>query len=183
MLVRTLFGIYLILRISEAGELGLIAYAEAHSIHLAASLVFCFLFGLAVVIVGVARLGDRIAITWHIILEILLIPLSIELAWNATFTVPSASSLLGSLSPEHRFVLMIVLNGVIQSLLAVAGLHVVKWTAMTAARKQLEVTALSKTTLTPSNRPDSNPRIHHSLLRQSRGQLQAISNIRARHHT
>lgn len=127
MIIRGLFGIYVALRFSEAGELAHVAYTESHSLHLAASVVFCFVFGLAVVLVGVTRLGERVAVIWHAILELLLVPLSVYFAWKAAATVPAPGLLLAGLTFDERFVVMLVVFAVIQTLLAIAGLHVVKW--------------------------------------------------------
>jgi hypothetical protein len=127
MLPRVLFGMYLLLRLAEAEELGYICYVELHNMLVAAVLVFCFLFGLAVVLVGVNRLGVRFAVTWHIALEALILPLSICLAKLAADAKPHPQSILSLLPYYDRLGVILTMFFLAQGLLAVAGLHVVRW--------------------------------------------------------
>ncbi len=127
MLLKVLFGLYVLLRFGEAGELGQICYIEVHNPLLAATIVFAFLFGLSVVLAGVHRLGERVAVTWHIILEILLAPLSVYFGFEAAQSLPPAGSPLAALSPDARLVLMIVLFAAAQFMLVLVGMHIVKW--------------------------------------------------------
>ena len=129
MLPRILYGMYVLLRMSEASELGHVSYTEAHSLMLATILVFSFLFGLAVVLAGVHSLGAKVAVTWHIVLELLLVPLSLYFAKLSSLIAPAPESVLAPCSASQRFLAMAIIYLVAQFLLAMAGLHIVKWLA------------------------------------------------------
>lgn len=177
--VKTYYVIYLFIRIAEAGHLGLTAYAWIHSVDVAVSMVFCFLFGLAVVFAGVARLGVRVALIWHIILEALWLPCSFDFAWHTTVLAASATSPLGSLSTIHRFIVMSAVNITVQGLFAIAGLHVVRWMAVdSAARKTVAALATSTKSQVSSLEPDVKANIPPQSVHQSQGRLKAASNKR-----
>jgi hypothetical protein len=126
MLPRAMYLGYLALRGAEALELALVMYAVTGQLLPACTLAFLFAFALSVVVAGVHCLGEGVALVWHVILEVMLLPLSVYFAYLA------AGDLKGSLAASPfsvRFSTTLLVFLMLQSLLALAGCHVLRWAA------------------------------------------------------
>jgi hypothetical protein len=124
---------YLALRSAEAMKLGFVTYAVIGQWLPACTLAFLFLFALSVVVAGVHHLGEGVALVWHVILEVMLLPLSVYFAYLA------AADLKGSFAASPfsmRFAIMLAVFLTLQSLLALAGCHVLRWAAGEASVRQ-----------------------------------------------
>jgi len=131
-IVRLLYIGYLLLRFSEAVELAVVTYTETKHILLTGTAFFVFVFGVMLVVVGVRDVGVRVALTWHVILELLLIPLSLYFAYSIAQS--GNGRLLLLLTPVARFEVSAVMFLAGQVLLAVIGFHILRWTMMANRR-------------------------------------------------
>ncbi|HEY0394931.1 MAG TPA: hypothetical protein VGD01_10610 [Candidatus Elarobacter sp.] len=133
-LARAAFLCYFIVRLGEAWELGVVTLAETRNLVITLTFILAFLFALAVVIKGVAYLGDRVALLWHVILDMLLVPVSVYLAFVA-MSVPAAQpSPVASLSGEARLALMLTAFLTSQALTSLIGLYVLRWIVAVSRR-------------------------------------------------
>jgi hypothetical protein len=126
--VRSFFCMYLLIRVAEAGELGNVMYRETHNPVISVALSFVFIFALTIVVYGVRTVGQLVALTWHCVLELILVLLSEYWAANCAFSAAvNSQSLFSSWTPLHRFILFSVLFLFVQGLLAMAGAHIIVW--------------------------------------------------------
>lgn len=131
-IVRLLYIGYLLLRFSEALELARVTYAETRHVLLTGIAFFAFVFGIALVAAGVRDVGDRVAMLWHVILELLLVPLSLYFAY--TIARAGNGNLLPLLNPSARFEVVTIMFLAGQILLAIIGSHVLRWMMMANRR-------------------------------------------------
>jgi len=113
------------LRLGEAIELALVTYSETGHYLASVTIFFIFIFAVALLAAGVRDVGTKVALSWHVVLELLLIPLSLYLAFLSA--TASNSRLLSSLSIQRRFAIFAGIFLVLQGLLAKIGSDILKW--------------------------------------------------------
>jgi predicted cation transporter len=134
---RIFFLAYLGLRGAEAVEVGITSFQFTTNLVVTAVYVFLFLFALALVVAGVTHVGDWASRFWHCTLEALLVPVSIQFAYQASIESPQ----FGGLSSWDRFCALCGVFLVAQALLAIAGFHVVTWAASAQRRASFRTKA------------------------------------------
>lgn len=123
-LVRLVFWSYLAIRIGEGAELAMITYTVTNHALLVAVSLAAYLFALAVVIDGVKVLGEKIALTWHVILEVLLLFVSIYFAYSGA---SHPTQFCAAWTFGTRFGVNLAFFLLSQGLLALMGVHALRW--------------------------------------------------------
>jgi hypothetical protein len=157
--IRAFFCMYLLIRLAEGVELGLVTYRETGIPLNSVTIFFIFVFAVTIVVHGVRVLGRWVALTWHCGLELFLGFLSAYWAATCAFAAGErAHSLFRMLDFHHRLILFSALFFYVQLLLAVAGAHIILWMI-----KEQQHQAGSGEADTSSSRARHDPRLPQSV--------------------
>ena len=124
---RAFLLLYVGLRSAEGVELAFVTYGQLGQALTAASVLFLFAFAVCAANAGARPLGRRAAFRWHLVGEIILLPIFLYLAFDAADRIQAQASPVAVWGGSALVWFAVAAFLALQIAVSFAGMHILKW--------------------------------------------------------